>query len=184
MLTIRRATRADHGLLAELGRQTFSDSFAADNTPENMAAYLAEAFSPARQAAELAEPGTSFLIAETQEAGGSGQPVGYARLKAGPAPACITGRRPLEIARFYAATAWIGQGVGPALMQACLAEAARHGCDCLWLDVWEQNPRAIAFYRKWGFAVVGEQTFQLGDDLQHDLLMQRPIPGEKDRGNP
>ena len=51
---IRRAVAVDAGLLAELGARTFYESFAADNTPENMAAYLAESFGPDKQAAELA----------------------------------------------------------------------------------------------------------------------------------
>ncbi len=168
---IRYATAADAELLAGLGARTFFDSFAAENTPENMSAYLASAFGPERQAAEIADPATIFLIAEI-----AGTAAGYARLKMGAAPACINGERPVEIVRFYACKEWIGRGVGPALMQACLDEAARRGCDYLWLDVWEQNPRAIAFYRKWGFVEAGTQTFQLGDDLQRDLLMQRPAP--------
>ena len=169
-ISIRLATAADNGLLANLGAQTFFDSFAADNTPENMTAYLAASFSSQKQAAELADPANTFLIAET-----AGAVAGYARLKVGSPPECIRGARPIEIVRFYSVAAWIGRGVGAALMQACLAEAARRGCDTVWLDVWERNPRAIAFYRKWGFVEAGAQTFQLGDDLQHDLLMQRPI---------
>jgi ribosomal protein S18 acetylase RimI-like enzyme len=69
----------------------------------------------------------------------------------------------------------IGRGVGAALMQACLEEAGRRGCETVWLDVWERNPRAIAFYRKWGFAEVGNQAFQLGEDLQNDILMARAV---------
>ena len=61
------------------------------------------------------------------------------------------------------------------LMQACLDEAAKQGCDTIWLDVWEQNVRARAFYRKWGFVEVGTQLFQLGSDLQHDLILQRSV---------
>jgi ribosomal protein S18 acetylase RimI-like enzyme len=83
--------------------------------------------------------------------------------------------RPLEIVRIYACQEWLGRGVGPMLMQACLDEARQRGCDALWLDVWERNPRAIAFYRKWGFKVVGTQGFQLGSDMQTDLLMQRAV---------
>lgn len=175
-VAIRLATIDDAALLAELGAKTFSDTFAADNTPENMAAYLAAAFSPAKQAAEIAEPGALFLIAEID-----GNEVGYTRLHEGPAPECITGRRPIEIARFYARKEWIGGGVGGALMRAILAEAERRGCDVIWLDVWEHNPRAIAFYRKWGFEIAGEQSFQLGDDLQRDWLMQRPAAGAAGR---
>lgn len=167
-ITIRYANASDNILLAQMGAKTFSDSFAKDNTPENMATYLAASFSPEKQAGELADPNTIFLIAEI-----AAQPVGYARLKRGPAPECITGQQPIEIVRFYAIQAMIGKGVGARLMQACLEEAARHHCDVIWLDVWEQNPRAIAFYRKWGFVEAGSQTFQLGNDMQHDLLMQR-----------
>jgi GNAT superfamily N-acetyltransferase len=133
-----------------------------------MSAYLAASFSPDRQAAELADPRSVFLIAEL-----GGEVVGYARLKEGQAPESIQGLRLIEIVRFYARKEWIGRGVGAALMGACLEEAEKRGCDVIWLDVWDHNPRAQAFYRKWGFVLVGAQTFQLGEDLQNDWLMQR-----------
>jgi diamine N-acetyltransferase len=167
---IRYATASDNFLLSEVGAETFYDSFAAENTPENMAAYLAESFSSAKQAEELANPASKFLIVEKE-----GQTVGYAHLKFGQAPAVILSQRPMEIGRFYARKAWIGKGVGAFLMQACLRDAAHANCDIVWLDVWEKNPRAIAFYRKWCFVEVGEQVFKLGDDLQHDLLMARSV---------
>ncbi|MEW5961134.1 MAG: GNAT family N-acetyltransferase [Chloroflexota bacterium] len=169
-IDVRRATAADNVLLAELGAQTFYDTFAADNTPENMAAYLAASFSPEKQAAELADPLSVFLIAEIE-----GETAGFARLKEGQPPAGVTGLRPIEIVRIYARREWLGHGVGATLMQACLDEARQRSCNTIWLDVWEQNTRAHAFYRKWGFVEVGAQTFQLGDDLQNDLLLQRPV---------
>ena len=169
-ITLRPAGPADNELLAEMGARTFADTFGPDNTPENMAAYLAASFSPARQAAELAEPGTLFLIAVAE-----GAAQGYVRLREGPAPACVSGARPLEIVRLYARQAFIGRGVGAALMRASLAEAARRGCDTVWLDVWEHNPRAQAFYERWGFRKVGTAVFPLGDDLQTDWIMQTRI---------
>ncbi len=169
-LTIRRATSVDNRLLADIGAETFRDTFGADNTPEDMTQYLAQSFSPEKQARELAEPGTFFLIADVD-----GAPAGFARIKVGEPPSAIGARVAVEIARFYARKAWIGKGVGQALMQACLDEAAHTGHAVIWLDVWERNPRAIAFYARWGFSVVGEQIFQLGHDAQRDLLMARPI---------
>lgn len=161
---------SDNTLLAEIGAETFYDSFAAENTPENMAAYLTESFSPEKQAHELADPASKFLIAESE-----GMTVGYARLKFGQAPSAIVGRSPMEITRFYARKPWIGKGVGAQLMQACLREAKQARCEIVWLDVWERNPRAIAFYRQWGFVEVGTQVFQLGDDPQRDLLMAKAV---------
>lgn len=167
---IRPAKRSDNALLAEIGVETFSDSFAADNTPEDMAAYLAEAFSPERKACELADPASRFLIIEAD-----GLAIGYAHLLFGEAPPVVAGRRAVEIVRLYARKGWIGRGVGALLMEACLGEAEGAGCDVIWLDVWERNARAIAFYRRWNFVEVGTQLFPLGNDLQRDLLMVRDV---------
>ena len=109
LLYIRTADARDHDLLARLSTRTFRETFASDNTPEDMSDYLAKAFGPDRQAAELADPGTTFLIAETE-----GETVGYAQLKVGPAPDCIQGLHPGQIAaavfRRRLDRAWGGRG--------------------------------------------------------------------------
>jgi GNAT superfamily N-acetyltransferase len=169
-VSIRRATADDNLLLARLGARTFYDTFACDNTAEDMAAYLADSFSPRKQAEELADPLTVFLIAEIDE-----EAAGYAKLQAAEPSDCITGPSPIELVRLYALKDWIGHGIGATLMQACLDEAGRRGYQTMWLGVWERNLRAQAFYRKWGFVEVGTHIFQLGDDRQTDILMQRQI---------
>ena len=44
--------------------------------------------------------------------------------------------------------------------------------DYVWLGVWEDNPRAISFYRKNGFVEFDKHIFVLGDDEQTDILMK------------
>jgi ribosomal protein S18 acetylase RimI-like enzyme len=167
---IRHGTIADAALLSELGARTFSETFAVDNTAENMSGYLADAFNPIQQAAELLDPNSSFRIAEL-----NGVAVGYSMLRSEDPPECITGDNPIEVVRFYVSKESIGTGVGAALMQDCLEESARLGSRTLWLGVWEHNYRAQAFYRKWNFVEVGTHIFHLGDDAQRDLLMQRTV---------
>jgi GNAT superfamily N-acetyltransferase len=168
-IDIRIAASGDAALLAELGARTFRAAFGWGNTEEDMAAYLAGAFAPDIQAAEIADPSGVFLIAEF-----AATPAGYARLRRGPAPAAVNAADPVEIVRFYADVPWIGRGVGSAMMEASLRLAAEWGCDTVWLDVWEENPMALAFYEAWGFTVVGRQSFVLGEDVQDDLIMVRP----------
>jgi diamine N-acetyltransferase len=167
---IRLAVPADAAALAEFGARSFDDSFAVDNRPEDMAAYIAAAFNLQKQTEEIADPASVFLIAEI-----GNEMAGYARVNEGQAPPSVSGDHPIELVRIYAGKTYIGQGIGPALMQACLDAARKRGCDTMWLGVWERNPRAIAFYRKWGFVEVGTQTFQLGSDLQTDVVMQRAV---------
>ena len=169
-ISIRQGRPDDNALLAEIGKRTFYDSFAKDNTPEDMAAYLAASFGPDIQAEILADPNITFLIAEIDQ-----RPVGYSQIHLGSSSPVVDCVRPLEIVRFYSDKLWIGRGVGPALMEASIKFAEQKGCDIIWLGVWQKNPRAIAFYKKWGFEVVGTQTFQLGGDLQHDFVMSRKV---------
>ena len=167
---VRRARVDDAALLAELGARTFSETFAADNRPEDMSAYLAAAFGRELQLNELADPQATFFIAEVD-----GVAAGYAKLHPGRTPASVKGERPVELVRLYVAQAWLGRGVGAALMRECLGEAGRAGYQTMWLGVWERNMRARAFYRKWNFRDVGKHIFQLGDDPQTDILMERSL---------
>jgi ribosomal protein S18 acetylase RimI-like enzyme len=169
-LNIRRAKGEDTILLAELGARTFEETFASANTPEDMTAYLASAFGRQHQDVELNDPHSLFLIAEI-----NGKALGYAMLRSGNVEEGITGEEPIELVRLYVSQESLGSGIGAALMQACIDEAKRGGYETLWLGVWEHNHRAQAFYRKWNFQKVGTHVFQLGDDPQTDLLMQRTI---------
>lgn len=167
MVSVRVADLGDAAVLAELGRRTFHETFAADNTPEDMAAYTAEAFTVGRIAAEIGEPGAVYLMAETSQTA-----IGFARLAPEPPPACVTGPAPVRLVKLYVSADAIGSGVGAALMRAGIGWARNSGHESLWLGVWEHNLRARAFYERWGFAPVGTETFRLGSDDQTDVLMQ------------
>lgn len=167
---VRRASTADAELLAELGARTFAETFAADNSPEDMAAYMAASFNVGRLTEELNDPSSLFFVAEVE-----GGAAGYAKLLAGEVPGGVEGERPVELARLYVSREWYGRGGGPALMRRCLDEARALGFETVWLGVWERNLRAQAFYRKWDFQEVGEHIFQLGSDAQRDVLMRRAI---------
>jgi ribosomal protein S18 acetylase RimI-like enzyme len=169
-VTIRRGTLADAALLSELGARTFSETFAADNTPEDLAAYVATSFNVAQQTSELEDPGSTFLIAEV-----NGHAAGYAKLHDGEPEKGVEGAKPIELVRLYVSRDWLGRGVGEQLMRACIDEARQAGHETIWLGVWERNARAQAFYRKWNFRAVGEHMFQLGSDLQRDILMERSL---------
>src|ERR1043165_42520 len=172
-VTIRRGTIEDAGLLSELGARTFSETFSADNTPENFAAYMAASFNVAQQTAELRDAAAIFLIAEVD-----GRAAGYAKLHDGKPEQGVAGAKPIELVRLYVLREWLGRRVGQELMRACIDEARAAGHDTIWLGVWERNARAQAFYRKWDFQTVGEHIFQLGSDPQRDLVMARTLRGE------
>ena len=172
MIAIRPAKSSDAAALAAIAERTFRETFAADNTGEDINLHCARKFSAEIQGEEISDPQMSTLLAEV-----AGELVGFAQLRMAHAAACVKGDRPAELHRIYVSSAWHGQGVAGELMRAAHAAAARAGSDCIWLGVWERNPRAIAFYRKCGFSVVGDQVFVLGQDRQRDLILVAQVDG-------
>ena len=164
--TIRQASVRDAAAVAALAERTFRDTFADQNTPEDMDEHCRKAYSSDIQQAELANPDMVTLVCEAP----GGTLIAYAQLRSG-APEQVTGRSPLELWRFYVDRAHHGQGVAQQLMASAIATAAARGARTLWLGVWERNSRAQAFYRKVGFVDVGAHTFVVGSDPQTDRLM-------------
>ena len=167
---IRLATRADLETLTALAALTFYDAFVQTNTPENMQAYMSEAFTVSQFTFEWEDPCATFYLAESHD-----RLVGYAKLFRGETPACVIEQNAIELSRLYVAQDHHGAGIGPALMQHCLDEARCENFKAMYLGVWEHNPRAQAFYRKWGFERVGEHVFLMGDDPQIDWWMARSL---------
>jgi ribosomal protein S18 acetylase RimI-like enzyme len=173
VVSVARRNAATAAQLAALGRQTFQDTFAADNRPEDMAAYLAATFSEEKQLAELEDKDTVFLLARMQQ-----ELVGYAKLNfhsiLGVEPGKASDLR-VEIARLYVREDWVGTGLGASLMRRIIEEARQQACRSVVLGVWEKNQRAIAFYQRFGFKVIGQHEFLLGTDKQTDLIMRKGL---------
>ncbi|HUF80787.1 MAG TPA: GNAT family N-acetyltransferase [Burkholderiales bacterium] len=171
-VSIRRALAEDAVAVALLAGRSFRDAFGTDNTPDDIEDYIRESFAMERVREEMLDASNIFLLAFTAA---SVSPVGYAKLRTGETEPSVTGPDPLELHRLYLEQGAIGFGVGAALMRASLDAAWHGGYRTLWLGVWERNPRAIAFYERWGFVVTGQHEFQLGSDRQTDLIMARSV---------
>lgn len=165
LITIRYATPADAELIADMSRISFYETFAKDNTKEDMDIFMSEQFGKEELMQEVLNAEGIFMIACDVE-----EPVGYARLRV---KNNLAHEQAIEIARIYALHKAIGKGVGKALMQECINKANQLQMKYIWLGVWEKNERAIGFYQRWGFEKFSEHQFLLGTDLQTDWLMKK-----------
>ncbi len=165
---IQKATQSDLVALQEIGRRTFSETFAADNTAENLSQYLSVGFSAEKLTAELNNPESEFYLARLDK-----QLIGYLKVNWGAAQSEAQDPTALEIERIYVLQAFHGTSVGQQLYDLAYSIAQRRQATFLWLGVWEKNPRAIRFYQKQGFVEFGQHIFQFGDDAQTDILMKK-----------
>ena len=156
--------------LQKIGRQTFYETFSESNTEENMKSYLDNGFSIDKITFELNDENAEFYFAKIDD-----KIIGYLKLNFGQSQTGIKDDKALEIERIYVLKAFHGKKVGQILYDKAIEIAKKKNSDFIWLGVWEENPRAINFYKKNGFIEFDKHIFKLGDDEQTDIMMKLKI---------
>ena len=100
------------------------------------------------------------------------QVVGYLKLNFGQAQTELKDDKALEIERIYVLQEFHGKKIGQLLYEKAIQIAKQANMDYVWLGVWEENERAINFYKKNGFVAFDKHLFKLGDDEQTDIMMK------------
>lgn len=169
-LQIQRVTLNEIRQLQEIGKQTFSETFAVDNSKENMKGYLEKGFSIDKLKSELTDTNSQFYFAVIDDG-----IAGYLKINFGQTQTEIKDKNSLEIERIYVLKEFHGKKVGQKLYEKAMEIAKKKNVDYVWLGVWEKNPRAIRFYEKNGFVAFDKHVFQLGNDEQTDIMMKFPM---------
>ncbi|GIV44712.1 MAG: N-acetyltransferase [Bacteroidia bacterium] len=166
-IEIRKVTTNDLEELQKIGRMTFYETFASGNTEENMNKYLDEAFSFTKLTTELSDNNAEFYFATLDN-----KVIGYLKLNFGQSQTELQDNKAVEIERIYVLKEYHGKGVGQLLYDKAIKIARQKNAEYVWLGVWEENPRAINFYKKNGFVEFDKHIFKLGNDEQTDIMMK------------
>jgi ribosomal protein S18 acetylase RimI-like enzyme len=169
-ITIRKATISDLDIIQKIGSQTFIETFAAVNTPENMDNYILQHFNSQQVALEINNPDSAFYLAILDD-----ETIAYLKLNFGNAQTEIRSSQSMEIHRIYVLKKFHGKKIGQVLLNEAIKIGQKSGVDTIWLGVWEQNHKAIQFYNNNDFVEFDKHTFALGNDVQTDLLMELRI---------
>ncbi|MEN5378757.1 GNAT family N-acetyltransferase [Sphingobacterium kitahiroshimense] len=169
-INIKKVTLSDIKDLQKIGKQTFFETFSESNTEENMKKYLEEGFSVDKLTEELTNAYSEFYFAlDNQEV------IGYLKLNVGDSQTEEQHHESLEIERIYVLQDYHGKKIGQILYEKALQIALERKSEYIWLGVWEENPRAISFYKKNGFVEFDKHIFVLGDDEQTDIMMKKML---------
>ncbi|SDH21210.1 Ribosomal protein S18 acetylase RimI [Flavobacterium omnivorum] len=166
-IEIQKATLNDLEILQKISIQTFTETFAAINTPDNIANYINDSFNTKQLTTELSNRNSMFYLAYSNAVA-----VGYLKINFGDAQTETHDQNALEVHRIYVLQTFHGKNIGQLLLNEAKKLAENNGIASIWLGVWEENYRALQFYAKNGFVVFDQHVFTLGDDKQTDLLMQ------------
>ena len=165
--SVRRAGAADAARLSLVGRATFLETYTSILNGEDVLAHCRSSHAPETYAAWMDAPGGALWLAEAER----GAPIGYAGLSVPDLPQAGSGD--VELKRIYVLSRFHGpSGPARALMAAAVDEARRLGATRLLLGLHPRNARALGFYRRSGFAPIGERAFKVGDTvIPNDIVM-------------
>jgi GNAT superfamily N-acetyltransferase len=168
---IVQASASHASALASMGAETFTEAFAEHNNPTDFKKYLDDSFNISQIEKELTEKGSTFFLAYINN-----ELAGYARLReSGEGLEKFPTKHVIELQRIYSYKAFIGKGIGKALLTHCIETAKKKGYSLLWLGVWEHNHHAIQFYKHFGFTEFDSHVFMLGSEAQTDILMKKQL---------
>ena len=170
-IEIRTALPSDSVLLSDIGGKTFYETWRPVNTEEDMQTYIKKSFDPKMIKAEIeSKTINTFLSAFIER-----QLIGYVKLRRDRTQENFNNESAIEIERIYVLKEFQDQKAGKALMDRCLEIAMDEKFSWIWLGVNVDNHKAINFYKRYGFTVFGEKSFQLGEAVDKDFLMKRKV---------
>ena len=189
-VSLRLATADDAEALALVGAATFLEAFTWMLPGGDILEHCKKNHSATAYAAYLAKPETKIVMAHAGPWPKQEAPVGYAMLAAPDFPSFAVEAGDIELKRIYLFSKFRQPGVavldaagqpiaglraGQALLDAAVAEARTMNKTRLLLGTNLGNERAIRFYEKNGFAVVGSRTFQVGTQECCDAVMAKSL---------
>lgn len=169
-IAIKRITLDEITVLQQIGKQTFFETFSNSNSEENMQHYLEDGFSIKNLTEELMNADSEFYFAVYHE-----HVIGYLKLNYGASQTELKDAASLEIERIYVLQEYHGKKIGQILYEKAMEVARDRKVNYIWLGVWEENLRAISFYKKNGFMEFNKHIFKLGDDEQTDIMMKKKM---------
>jgi len=156
MIQIVRAFEKDADLLSALGSKAFLESHGHGATPEANVSYVGKKLSTEAFSKELLLPEVFFHVLYVH-----GAPAGYSKIILNAAHSDIGDGLITKLERLYLLKTFYGLQLGQQLFDYNLKLSQANHQHGMWLYVWEENQRAISFYLRQGFEIVGAYDFEI-----------------------
>jgi len=168
--SIIRATAKDAVLLAAIARDTFIESHGHSAPAADIDAYINEKYSTAVFIEELNDPGNIYHILYHE-----GKAAGFSKIIFDLPYTGSTLQNIAKLERIYLLKAFYGLQLGLQLLRFNMALCQQHHQQGIWLYVWKENARAVHFYTRAGFSIIGSYDFKISAthaNPNHQMLLE------------
>jgi len=170
MTSIVKASEKDSALVSEIGRDTFLESHGHSASPEDVSNYVAEKYSEAVLRQELSDPKNIYYIIYHDK-----RPAGYSKIIFNLPYENSPVQNIAKLERIYLLKEFYDLKLGMELLQFNIELSKKNDQAGIWLYVWKENPRAVNFYIKAGFEIIGSHDFKISEthsNPNHQMLLR------------
>lgn len=158
MIFIRKATAADAELIAAIGARTFIESHGHSGPAKDIEVYVSEKFTVDVIEKELNNTANIFHIICTAD-----KAVGYSKIILNDPHTLIAETKVTKLERLYLLKEFYALKLGATLFKFVADLSKNETQYGMWLYVWKKNERAVTFYTKAGFEIIGSGDFKISE---------------------
>ena len=169
MISILKAGPENCQLLAAIGKTSFLESHGNSASSEDIADYVNQKFTIEAFQTELSDPKNIFYILYYDN-----KPAGYSKIIFNSPHPNIQQQGVTKLERLYLLKEFYNLKLGQTLFKFNVELSKTNHQTGMWLFVWTENKRAVAFYKKTGFKIIGEHSFQISknhSNPNHQMLL-------------
>ncbi len=156
MTSIVKANGEDFKLLTDIGRISYIESHGSSAKAADINMYLNEKYNYEVFKDELSDPKNIYHIIYHNK-----QPAGYSKIMFNTPHPNIQIQNVTKLERLYLLKEFYSLKLGVELFNLNLELSKNSNQAGMWLFVWKENHRAVSFYKKIGFKVIGSYDFKL-----------------------
>lgn len=174
MIEIIEANEAHIEVLAILGTVTYAESHSCFiENKQDLREYLKSAFSITKIKEEIKDLDNHFYLILKYDL-----PVGYAKLVKNADNINVISDRACLLERIYILGEFIDLKIGQPFLDFLEQQVNAMGMHTIWLSVYSKNVRAIQFYEKNKYKLVGKTSFQVNQTEYKNLVFSKKIENE------
>ncbi|MGB5026719.1 MAG: GNAT family N-acetyltransferase [Saprospiraceae bacterium] len=158
-IEIRPATSSDVSAIGIIGKTSFIESHGHSASLKDINCYIETVYDENTVLSELNDPSNMYHLLFYQS-----KLAGYSKIKLNTACDWVQIRAIAKLDRLYLLQSYYGQKLGYQLMDYNLQLARKGQQKGIWLFTWIENHRAISFYNKFGFKIVGKADFRISEN--------------------
>jgi diamine N-acetyltransferase len=169
MISVIKATESDYNSIVSIGKISVAESHRDSCSAEDMNEFLERTYNSNAIKEELNNIDNIYYIIHYND-----KPVGFSKLILNAKHPNIATENAAKLDRIYLLKEFYGLKLGLELLNFNIELSRNNSQSGMWLYTWIGNNRAINFYLKAGFTIIGSHKFYVNKmhyDLSHQMFL-------------